>query len=250
MNDTVPSQRPDRMIRIRYRLYMIRPKLVFRRALGWWDALVSRRDMRRLRAQAPEMERALSPEIIEKERDRLAAVYDQYVSKVSVPDMAISLELAAAMLSLCRILHPLRVVDLGSGFSSFVLRLYARDSASDVVTVSVDDSAEWLSKTRQFLDDHNLDASALVTWSSFRESGEDGFDLVLHDLGGIPLRGRVLPEVLELARPGAILIFDDAHMPRYRTRLRKVVSEAGLAAYNLRTITKDPIRRYSLLVRR
>lgn len=251
MIDGVPNQqRHGPVRRARDVLYTMRPRLVFRRALGWRDGLVSRRDMRRLRREEPEIARAASPQDLAAERSALAGAYERYVHDVSTENMAISLELATFMLGICRALRPRRVLDLGSGFSSYVLRLYAQQSDTGVRVVSVDDSDEWLPKTRGFVERYGLSTSNMVPWRAFLEDGEKDFDLILHDLGGLPLRGRVLPEVLGLARPGGVLLFDDANHPVYRSLVRDALSADGLRAYNLRAITKDGIRRYSLLARR
>jgi hypothetical protein len=61
------------------------------------------------------------------------------------------------------------VLALGSGFSSYVLRRYAAQDNRGVVT-SVDDSAEWLSVTKNFLLDHGLSTENLIDLKTFRKA--------------------------------------------------------------------------------
>jgi hypothetical protein len=64
--------------------------------------------------------------------------------------MSVSVELAVFLDVLCRLIEPDRILDLGSGFSSFVLRrhLASRDVGVHSVIWSIDDSPEWLEQTR------------------------------------------------------------------------------------------------------
>jgi len=68
----------------------------------------------------PRLARSLEPEV--------KPYYDLYTSRFNAPWMAASLELSVFTLALCRLLRPARLLDLGSGFSSVVLRLYQREA--------------------------------------------------------------------------------------------------------------------------
>ena len=73
-------------------------------------------------------------------RKELFAYYRKYLSNISSKDMAISLELSVFLIIVCRILKPKRILDLGSGFSSFIFRYYAANTVSKPVILSVNDS--------------------------------------------------------------------------------------------------------------
>jgi predicted O-methyltransferase YrrM len=161
-----------------------------------------------------------------------------------------SLELAAFLLELCRRVDAGSVVDLGSGFSSYVLRLYASERPSTEVK-SVDSSADWLEKSRRFVSDQGLDAGNFVVWSDFDPQAEtDSYDVVLHDLGDMTLRTATLPQALVLARRGAYVVLDDVHKPGYRAYVRRLVSASSAWSIDIRAVTRDPIGRYSMLIRR
>jgi predicted O-methyltransferase YrrM len=161
--------------------------------------------------------------------------------------MAASLELSVLLTSLCRILHPWRVVDLGSGFSSYVLRLYAAQAKPSPEVWSVDDSAEWLNKTREYLSALGLSTANLGTWEDFAASGQSGFDLILHDLGNMETRAGALPRVIELGRPGAMIVLDDVHKGTYRRAACAALRRRRLPCWSLRSFTLDRFGRYAWL---
>ena len=182
-------------------------------------------------------------------RAQLGPFYDDYITRVSRYDYAISLELAAFLMALCRFLRPDRVLDLGSGFSSFVFRLYKKDIRQEAVVWSVDDSPEWLTKTREFLTRQGLSLDNLDTWESFARQKELKFDLVLHDLDGIPTRERVFPDVLSLAAAKAAIVVDDMHMFDHAVHMKRMLAQAKLKYYSTSFFTKDKDGRYAYLVR-
>lgn len=70
--------------------------------------------------------------------------YGKYVGEFSTPEMAVSLETSQFLYVLAKAVKARRILDLGSGFSSYVLRLYSIDAGSDTVVYSVDDDKGWL----------------------------------------------------------------------------------------------------------
>ncbi len=185
-------------------------------------------------------------------RSELLPTYDEYVRNVSSPGMAISLELATFLLFACRALSPERLIDLGSGYSSFVLRMYAHNAQRPHSVWSVDHDQEWLERTRTYLQAHALSTRHLLSWTEFTSRSEASvgpFDLILHDLGGgMSARENALPIALAIARPGAILILDDICEPGYKAYARRLLRKTPHASYSLRRFTRDDRGRYSQLV--
>jgi predicted O-methyltransferase YrrM len=183
----------------------------------------------------------------EANRIALGASYIDYIFTVSSGEHAISLPLAAFLLTACEALHPHAVLDLGSGFSSYVLRRYAADSTPNVRAVSVDDDRAWLEKTAAFLETAELPRDELVHWSDF--GGAEGlFDLVFYDLGTWSLRLEALSVALQAGAPGALVVLDDLHVRAYRDAVEHELEGAGLAAYDLSRFTGDEFGRYSWAV--
>ncbi len=181
-------------------------------------------------------------------RQRLQPYYQKYVSEVSRDDMAVSLELSIFVTVMCEIFKPKSILDLGSGFSSLVFRLYMLDANPKPIIWSIDDSPEWLNKTREFLADNDLPYENLATWHSFIEGNRDKFDFILYDLGHTESRWKYLKKTLDLANSGGKIVLDDVHRTAYWQYAKRLFNESKLKYYNLRSFTKDNYGRYSALV--
>jgi predicted O-methyltransferase YrrM len=189
-------------------------------------------------------------ELVHENRALLTPFYEDYVDSVSRFEMAVSLELATFLLVLCRVTEPETVLDLGSGFSSLVFRLYAQDASQRVGIWSVDHSAEWLDKTRSFLTRHGYPTDRLLTWASFiKDKPRGGFDLILHDLGGgIKLRKQMLETVVDLANPGGSVVLDDIGASDYKAHVQRFLEKRPFRSWSLEKYTRDKAGRYAMLL--
>lgn len=170
----------------------------------------------------------------------LRPAYGEYVSTVSTPGMAVSLSTASVLLALCRRSRINTAMDLGSGFTSYALQRWAAEGGADVC--SVDDNAEWLARTRCFLELHGFVSPRLYLWP---DAPQGGVDLVFHDLASGVTREEAMPLAASWARRYAI--FDDAHHRGHRERMRAVCAEGGLTLYSLRSVTLDSRKRYAAM---
>jgi len=189
-------------------------------------------------------------ESFEKSRRELAADYIDYIFTTSSALHAVSLPLAAFMLALCRATEPSSVADLGSGFSSHVLRVYAGEAAHPVRVASVDDSPSWLEKTEEFVERLGHSPDGVVSWADFKQTGAGAFDIVLYDLGTMDTRARELETVLAGAKQGALVVVDDVHYAAYRRIVEERASERHFVAYDLEELTRDEYGRFSWLLTR
>lgn len=180
-------------------------------------------------------------------RESLKEDYDYYVTQVSIPDMAVSLELAVLLQLLCESLAPKRILDLGSGFSSYVFRKYA-SVAQGCEILSVDDDAEWLEASRNYLKLKGVDASNCITWKEFQETPTDKFDLILHDLGKVPFRQKAFDEVVARLDKNGIILLDDVHKLDYAKYLVNRVESLPWQLYSAKKYTYDQYRRYSAIL--
>ena len=116
----------------------------------------------------------------------IALAHEEYTTSVSSPVAAISLELSYALWSILRNTQPRCLVDLGSGFSSYLFRLYQsqRNAAGQgCQVISCDDNSKWLQRTADYLSDKHLSVSGLVLWDELLETHQDiRPDLVLHEI--------------------------------------------------------------------
>jgi predicted O-methyltransferase YrrM len=206
----------------------------------------TRADVRRLRQSIPGL--GNFNELARQSRRELRPYYREYVTKVSRADLAISLELAVFLSVMCHVLKPRSILDLGSGFSSLAFRLAVMKEALNTVICSVDDSPEWLDKTRAFLAAHGVPAGNLVDWRSFVEQEHGTFDLILHDLGSIHTRASTFNQVLGRAHRGTVIILDDMHLAEYSLPVERMLRQSNLTYFDLRRYTEDRFGRYSTLV--
>ena len=208
-----------------------------------WEARV---DPLRLRRRFPEL--AKFDREFRELNDKLKLPYEEYVATISTPDSAISLELSVLILILCQIRRPRRILDLGSGFSSWVFRFYQAQAQPASEIWSVDDDPHWLEQTRQFLSTHRFSVSHLESWHDFTEANHAPFDFILHDLGSMTLRQTALPQVIALAAHRGLVLLDDMQKQPYGPYARQLVRNLYLETYNLKFLVRDRFRRYAFLV--
>jgi predicted O-methyltransferase YrrM len=176
-------------------------------------------------------------------RHFLMPTYLDYVARVSWADHAVSLETAACLLQMCEERQPERVLDTGSGYSSYVLRRYAKDSGAEVVSVETDES--WLTKTAAYLEQMEVGTAGLMSWADFQRTPPRPFDLIFHDLAGGDVRTNSMRLMTDLITADGHLIFDDMQSEQHRIEAKRVTVAAGRRYFSMARITMDPIDRYA-----
>lgn len=141
-----------------------------------------------------------------------------------------SLRLAGCeyLATLVRTRQPQRVLDLGSGMTSHVLRALMREVPGMHVTTT-DTMPNWLATTVAELHRDGLNAVACVTQDDFERdvSSWDAFDLISVDCGNLEYRATLAPKLAEWCAPGGILVLDDWHMEPYPTTMGAALSALG-----------------------
>ena len=171
--------------------------------------------------------------------------YQEYVQSISKAAHALSLPTAVFLRVLCRGMRPSTVLDLGSGFSSFVLRSYAEVESARVT--SVDDSDTWIARTAEFLESRGVPTDRLLSLEEFRSAPPARYDLVLTD-DALPeplgQKVRALGKPVDIAAlrrlvAGVGAVGRDEQEgwyvePSYKTRLGTIPGEWGLfVRYNV-----------------
>ena len=183
--------------------------------------------------------------------DEMKPVYRHYATRVSTDDMAISYESACLLWSLCETTKPRRILDMGSGFSSYVFRRYQATADPRPEVWSVDEHADWLAKTKEFLSSQGLSVDNLFTWEDFQALQPPTFDLISHDLGLMEDRPGIFGRMLHWREPEGLIVIDDIQKPAYREGiLQKIRQNDGIEGYTLRWLTFDRHLRYGMLVQR
>jgi predicted O-methyltransferase YrrM len=191
----------------------------------------------------------------------LGADHADYTSRIGHPVHAASLELVAFLLHLIELRAPRRVVDLGSGFTSYALRRFAAEAARGAgplhaalggqvggfAVTSVDDDPAWLGRTRGYLEEKGVSTDDLEVWGQgFDPAARAGsYDLVLHDMGTMETRERTLIDALALANAGGCVVLDDVHKPAFRDYARRTLASRRQPVLSARAWTRDRLTRYA-----
>jgi protein-L-isoaspartate O-methyltransferase len=169
------------------------------------------------------------------------------VAHVAPPNATTSLEVAAFLTELCDRHRPRRILEIGTGFASAVLRRLGEPPSWLPEIWSVDDDPSRLATTRRFLAQESLRVSRLLSWQEFQDTSEAGFELVVHDLGAAA--AGILPAVLERVKGRGLLLLDGAHRAAEERAVRRLLAESGAEYWSLRRLTRDCFGRYALLAR-
>lgn len=222
-------------------------KRVLRKLRGlYWETSIQ--EYEKFRRSQPGVE-SLNSKNLKETYEKLRPAYEQYVRDVSSPDMAASLELAAWLFVLCRANGYQRIADLGSGFSSYAFRRYAKE-APGVEVFSIDDDETWLIKTKQFLSSHQLDTDHLMTLEQFTAGAPSDFDCILHDLNFVEVRINYVNGLLARLKPGGLLIMDDVHKREYLTAVLERLTKQSGELYDLKPVTLDQFGRYAIVYKK
>jgi hypothetical protein len=174
------------------------------------------------------------------DRARLEPAFREYTSCYSSEGEAISLETSLHLLNELRARRVERALDLGSGWSSYLLRLYKKVTAPALEVWSLDDNEQWLGTTARFLARHDLDTSNLRLWPRL---GDRPFDLVFYDMGRPGDRHLHLDRVLDAT--AGVLICSDMHVDDYRRRVDAFARGQALRLDLLRDETRDGVGRFA-----
>lgn len=184
--------------------------------------------------------------------DNIKQKHREYISGISSPDMALSLQTSLFLLHYCILYKPHRLVDLGSGFSSYVLRLYQKMYRQEnIIVFSVDDHVEWLLKTQQFIVQNQLDSNNIVNLEAFIQmNNKDYFDLVFLDLNFVEQRKKYLQYSIDIINEKGILIVDDVHKVDFLREVKKIVYLNNLRCIDIKRYTLDEFGRFALGLRK
>jgi hypothetical protein len=192
--------------------------------------------------------RGYSPSNMDADRT-LHAAYEDYVHTVSSPRATMSFELACVLLHTLQTVKPRVALDLGSGFSSYLLRRYQADCDPSCMVYSCDDDLGWLGRTAAFLRTKALPVDGLLLWEQYlarHESVVPG--VLLHDLGHSATRIREVGRVLQWCQQGTVVLLDDMHKPVVQRAAVAEIRRRGLRGYDLAWATLDVYGRFSWMV--
>lgn len=173
--------------------------------------------------------------------------YYNYINNVSTDEFAISINTALYLYFLCDKFKPKRVLERGSGFSTFVFAYY-KSKNPDVKVDTIETSNGWLNKTTNFVRSYGFDADNYFLWRDFEEYQK--YDFIFEDTK-TDLRIETIDYVMDLMDDDGIIVFDDANRHNSREReyyLEKKTEERNLHFFSLKKYTFDRFGRYACLV--
>lgn len=175
--------------------------------------------------------------------------YKDYVSSISSEIMAASFELSLFLLTFSKFTRPARILDFGSGFSSFIFRLYASKITEKKPQIwTIDDSPEWLAKTSNFLKTHDIEPRSLFPLEEIRNLEKNSFDLIFYDFGAFDIRISTLEFALSLLSEKGNMIVDDMHAADYAFFVKEAACQRKMDSVSLHYFTHDKFNRFSYLL--
>jgi predicted O-methyltransferase YrrM len=176
--------------------------------------------------------------------------YKKYITEISSDDMAASLECCIFLLALYDFTRASNILDLGSGVSSYALRLFKKFRMFDSNIVSVDTSEEWLNKSLNFCIENHVDGDNFITWDQFKNK-DIKFDLIFLDIDYIkPRRQYLAPTFENFSKKGTFILCDDMHKSSICFHINAYLTAHNnfLKQYDVKKQTIDRFERFSTLI--
>lgn len=159
----------------------------------------------------------------EKEKEytlELKDMYSYYTTNISNQSMAASLKCCVFLLCLYEALEPKKILDLGSGFSSYALRYFSGRFLPESEIYSVDSSKGWLEKSKQFSQVNTLDSEHFYHWDEIKNK-KIPFELIFMDIDFSKNRVNYYePVCKQFLAEKTFMLVDDMHKPILRNKVK------------------------------
>lgn len=167
--------------------------------------------------------------------DPIKKAYIRYLTEIS--GRAIAWELVEFLDQLMLWLKPERVLDLGSGFTSYFFRLY------DTEVWSVDHDPKWLEVTRELLEHYDIVDDRLLLLEEFQFEGM--YDIIIIDTGPTEMdRVKLFGPAKEHC--SGVIVLDDINDVELQAVAREFFKDDVI--FDLRSDVADIYGRYAWMV--
>jgi predicted O-methyltransferase YrrM len=157
-----------------------------------------------------------------------------YTKAVSNPGMAASLRSCIFLCCMMELIKPKRVLDLGSGISSYSLRYFKGLFGLDTVIYSIDSSKEWLRKSEEFSRVRDVDHANFLHWDDIKDK-KMPCELIFMDIDKTKFRVNYYePVCRRFTKKGSLMLVDDMHKPVLREAVKKIT-----VPHNTHTLNKE-----------
>ncbi|OPZ79974.1 MAG: hypothetical protein BWY79_00093 [Actinobacteria bacterium ADurb.Bin444] len=153
--------------------------------------------------------------------EAVRADHGQYVTNVSLPQYAVGWEVVESIWRELERVRPATLCDCGSGFTSYLLRLWAKENGGQVT--SLDTDPDWLAKSKAYAEEKGVGGGLWKLWDD--RSGS--FDFLFYDLGVISVRERMARASLDLVAPNGTWMGDDLHWAGYDHEMAVLAAQQG-----------------------
>lgn len=179
-----------------------------------------------------------------------AADHAYYVNNISDSLAAISLKQVGFLAWLIRQRKPQKVLDTGSGFSSYVFRKEQHNESER--HLAVEDHDGWRQKTKDYLTQKHLSPENVLLWQDCQSNPQlhGQYDLIYHDMGNMTTRIVSLPTIITWLAPRGILVLDDMHKATYHPHALQLLKDHQFIWSSLVKLTADEYGRFAFITRR
>jgi len=166
----------------------------------------------------------ITPEMIEQaKKDRLDVL--SHTDLIPDPRYPIFEETTVYLRKICHQEQPERILDLGSGMTSVLLRKWNPDAK----VVSVENSLDYLKTSNDLLNRYGwVGNGELLLWDVFKHQiDREPFDIVLHDMGDMAFRQKTFFTAMQYVKPGGVMFLDDFGIPVYKEYAMSLLTKHG-----------------------
>lgn len=178
--------------------------------------------------------------------------YCRYMLNCTKDDMPITFSQACFLLYYVNVVSPSRILDLGSGFSTYIFSYYLSQRKHDLpVIYSVDDSEYWLDQTKLFIKNENYYDKQFLnfeTWETINQMSLPKFDFVFVDIGSLDFRAKNFEHITQkFLGDGGRLFVDDMHFLEYKKSVLQCKDKNGMRGYSITSFCQDEYQKQSCL---
>ena len=194
-------------------------------------------------------------DVIENIKLEISPIYSDYINNVSCESVATSLEQCAFLVYFLRTQNINKVLDTGSGISSFFIRYVQKNKYFETTTFETD--PRWLKNTEDYIKKYNLNYSNIFLWDEVKSNTRfNQFDFVYHDMGNIETRIETLQNMIDRVCYNGFLMLDDAHFnvpptALYSNLIQNVFSDNNMwMSFDIKDISIDRYGRFAVLYKK
>jgi predicted O-methyltransferase YrrM len=176
----------------------------------------------------------------------LESAYLDYTTNISNKVMAASLRCCVFLMCIYDATKPNKIIDLGSGFSSYALRYFKNKFNVNTEIYSVDSNKDWLIKSKEFCKNNNVDVSHFYSWDDIKNKVIP-FDLIFMDIDKTKKRISYYDHIYNhFLSKNTFMLVDDLHKPLIRNKIKHI--DIKHKKHRVYDETIDKFKRFSSLI--